>query len=208
MEGMATLPGLTLTAGSFQGRSAARTVRMSRNIRCGPPSAAPSIGTKPYRAYQLIRSRYASVTMQRQPTSSATRRLMRNASEISARPRPRPANRRSTASRASKISGRSYGGNPRTYFFGNTSRGTLAIASVKITEDRSRSALVDGDVGHANRALLLIAPCVALQVVVEGFVAAIEVPDLVAFFEAANNNGHSVPQSPHQRLRRRIRFGG
>src|SRR5205814_1972642 len=69
---------------------AARTVRMSRNILCGPFSNAPSIGTKPYRAYQLTRSRYASVMMQRQPTSSATRKLMRNASEIRACPTPRP----------------------------------------------------------------------------------------------------------------------
>ena len=36
---------------------AARIVRTSRNILCGPAAAAPSMGTKPYRAYQLTRSR-------------------------------------------------------------------------------------------------------------------------------------------------------
>ena len=39
--------------------------------------------------------------MQGQPTSSATSTLMRSASEISACPSPRPANRRSTAIRTS-----------------------------------------------------------------------------------------------------------
>ena len=62
----------------------ARTVRMSRNILCGPVAAAPSTGTKPYFTYQLTRSQYVLLMMQRQPTSSATRKLMRGAAEIGA----------------------------------------------------------------------------------------------------------------------------
>jgi MFS family permease len=42
-----------------------------------------------------------------------------------------PEKRRSTARRASKISGKSYGRSPRTYFFGKASRGTLAVARAK-----------------------------------------------------------------------------
>jgi hypothetical protein len=38
-------------------RRAARIVLTSRNIFCGPFFAAPSIGTKPYFAYQSVRSR-------------------------------------------------------------------------------------------------------------------------------------------------------
>jgi hypothetical protein len=49
---------------------------------------------------------------------------------------------------------------------------------------------------------------VAFQVVVERLVATVEILDLVALFEAANNNGHSVPQSPDQCVRRRIRLSG
>ena len=48
----------------------------------------------------------------------------------------------------------------------------------------------------------------AFQVVVERLVATVEILDLVALFEAANNNGHSVPQSPDQEVRRGIRLGG
>jgi hypothetical protein len=46
----------------------------------------------------------------------------------------------------------------------------------------------------------------APQIVVERFVAAIEIFDPAAFFEAANNDGHSVPQRSNQDLRRGIRF--
>ena len=41
-------PRLLPRLGAFHRGSAARSVRISRNIRCGPVSAAPSIGTKPY----------------------------------------------------------------------------------------------------------------------------------------------------------------
>src|SRR2546429_4499080 len=55
--------------------------------------------------------------MQRHPTSSATRSAILKTSEMSACPRPLPENRRSTASRASKIRGNSYGGRPHIFLW-------------------------------------------------------------------------------------------
>src|SRR2546430_9160094 len=75
--------------------------------------------------------------MQRHPTASATRSAILKASEMRACPRPFPENRRSTARRASKISGKSYGGSPCTYFFGKASRGTPAVARVKRSEEHT-----------------------------------------------------------------------
>jgi hypothetical protein len=47
---------------------------------------------------------------------------------------------------------------------------------------------------------------VTLEAIVEGFVTAIEILDNIQFFEAANDNCHSVPQPPNQGIGRVVRF--
>jgi len=45
-----------------------------------------------------------------------------------------------------------------------------------------------------------------LEVIVEGVVTAIEILHVIVFFEAANDNGHSIPYSPNQGLGRAVCF--
>src|ERR1700675_1597142 len=59
---------------------------------------------------------------------------------------------------------------------------------------------------YTDRVFLLIGPGMALQVIVEGVVTAIEILHLIMFFEAANDNAHSVPHSPNQGIRRAVRL--
>ena len=46
------------------------------------------------------------------------------------------------------------------------------------------------------------------DIIVEGVVTAIEILHLIVFFEAANDNGHSVLHSPNQGISRAVRFPG
>src|SRR6202034_1640520 len=126
---------------------------------------------------------------------------MRSASEISAWPSPRPANRRSTASRTIKISGRSTEA-ARGHTFSETYlRGTLAMAKGKVAKHGSRSVLIESHIAYTDRALLLIGAGMTLEIVVEGVVTAIEILHLILFFVATNDNRHSVPHSPNQSIR-------
>jgi hypothetical protein len=45
-----------------------------------------------------------------------------------------------------------------------------------------------------------------LEIIVEGLVTAIEILHLIVFFEAANDNGQSVPHSPNQGIGRAFRL--
>ena len=114
----------------------------------------------------------------------------RKTSEIRACPSPRPANPRSTANRAGRSSGMSYAGSPRTCFFGNASRGTLAMAKVKYPKTVTCCLVRHCHVGYANRTLLLVVPRMAFQIVVQRLVPAIEAIHVVIMFQAANDGGH------------------
>ena len=59
---------------------------------------------------------------------------------------------------------------------------------------------------HVYRAYWKNGPGMTPEIIVEGVVTAIEILHLIVFFEAANNNGHSVPHSPNQGIRRTVRF--
>jgi hypothetical protein len=48
---------------------------------------------------------------------------------------------------------------------------------------------------------LLILPGVALQIIVEPIITAIEMPGLVVFFETTNKNGHSASEGTNERIR-------
>jgi hypothetical protein len=56
------------------------------------------------------------------------------------------------------------------------------------------------------RARVLIGPGVTLEIVVEGVATTIEILHLIVFFEAANDDGHSVPHSPNQNIGWAVRF--
>src|SRR6267143_4523776 len=96
--------------------------------------------------------------MQRHLISSAARSSILNASEMSACPRPFPENRRSTASRASRIRGKSY-------FFGKASRGAPAMASVKYPMTVRGAPSSIATKVHTDRAFLLIRPSMPLEIV-------------------------------------------
>ncbi len=75
-----------------------------------------------------------------------------------------------------------------------------------VAQHCSRGVLIESHVAYTDRALLLISPGMTLEVIVESVVAAIEILHAIVFFEAANDNGHSVPHSPNQGIRRAVRF--
>jgi len=107
-------------------------------------------------------------------------------------PSPFPENRRSTASRASKISGKSYGGSPRTYFFGKGVPWHTCRREREISNRADWSRFIDRHISHTDGALLLIRPGMALQIIVERLVATVERLDFVLLFETTDENGHSA----------------
>src|SRR5580658_781640 len=82
------------------------------------------------------------------------------------------------------------------------------MAKGKVAQHCSRSLLIESHIAYTDRALLLIGPGMTLEIVVEGVVTAIEILHLIVFFEAANDNAHSVAHSPNQGIRRAVRFPG
>ena len=72
-------------------------------------------------------------------------------------------------------------------------------APVKSAADRKEAA-------DTERALLLIGPGMTLEIIVEGVVTAVEILHLIMFFEAANDDGHSVPHRPNQGIGWPVRF--
>ena len=93
---------------------------------------------------------------------------------------------------------------------GHTSSETYREARLpsqgKVAEHGSRSVLIESHIAYTDRALLLIGPGMTPEIIVEGVVTAIEILHLIMFFEAANDNAHSVPHSPNQGIRRTVRF--
>src|SRR5271163_3094637 len=78
----------------------------------------------------------------------------------------------------------------------------------KVAEHGARSVLIESHIAYTDGALLLIGPGMTLEIVIEGVVTAIEILHLIVFFEAANDDGHSVPHSPNQSIRRAVRIPG
>ncbi len=134
--------------------------------------------------------------MQRQPTSSATRSVILRASEISAWPNPLPLKRLSTARRASKINGKSYGGKPRTYFLGKSVAGHAGSGQREVAQHGAGRGFVYRDIRHADRHFLLIRPRMALQIIVERLVSTIEVLYFIGFFETTNRDCHAIASWP------------
>jgi len=71
----------------------------------------------------------------------------------------------------------------------------------EIPKHRQRRALIHRNISHANRALLLIDPCVPAQVIVQRFIAAVKVFCPIEFLQAANSDGQITPSSPESALR-------
>ena len=63
--------------------------------------------------------------------------------------------------------------------------------------------LIESGITYADRALLLIGPGMAFEVIVEGVVVAIEILHLIVLFEAANDR----PYLNHQRIWRPAGWG-
>ena len=76
----------------------------------------------------------------------------------------------------------------------------------KVAEHGSWSVLIESHIAYTDRALLLIGPGMTLEIIVEGVVTAIEILHLIVFFEAANDNGHSVQHGPNQCVGWAVRF--
>src|SRR5260370_36574833 len=70
----------------------------------------------------------------------------------------------------------------------------------KVPEHRPWRRLVDRHIRDSDRAFLLVRPRVALKIIVQRFVATVEAVHLIAFFETANQDGHSVPHRPDESL--------
>src|SRR5712691_7380148 len=138
--------------------------------------------------------------VQRHPTSSATRSAILNASEMSAWPSPLPENRLlQQALRAGSEAARTEAGRARTWW--GRPRAERCRRQRKVSNHAAGSRFIDRYIRHTDRALLLILPGVALQIIVEPMITAIEMPGLVVLFKTTDKNGHSASEGSTERIR-------
>src|SRR5207253_11275299 len=69
-----------------------------------------------------------------------------------------------------------------------------------------RSSLIKRNISHSDGAFLLISPGIALQIVVERLITAVEGRDLVSLFGTTYENGHSASHCPDKSFRWISRF--
>ena len=66
----------------------------------------------------------------------------------------------------------------------------------EVAKNHRGSRFVYSGIDHSDQDLLLICPCVLLEVVVEGFVFAVEVFDNIILLQPANDESQLAPHEP------------